>query len=101
MKSNKSPKRGVVSTEEGTYSKSGRKYGTGHGKKAEYRDFTTGGGDRSMRAGKIKRDLKKANRKVYREGDILMARNGGMMNESVIEEAKRLDLARRNNPRGY
>jgi hypothetical protein len=44
---------------------------------------------------------KKANRKVYREGDILIARNGGMMNESVIEEAKRLDLARRNNPRGY
>ena len=73
--------RGVVSTQEGTYTRTGKKIGSGIGKKAEYRDFTTGGGDRSYSptlggiAEKMK--LRRENKKASQSGNIQVNKKGG------------------------
>jgi hypothetical protein len=73
--------RGVVSTTDGsTYTKTGKKIGSGIGKKAEYRDFTSGEGDRSYAptvGGAVeKMKLRQANRKTANTGNIKVARKG-------------------------
>ena len=79
--------RGVVSTSEGsTYTKAGKKIGSGIGKKAEYRDFSTGEGDRSFAptasgmAEKMR--LRKANKEASKSGNIKVAKTGGMVNSN-------------------
>jgi hypothetical protein len=74
--------RGVVSTTDGaTYTKTGKKIGSGMGKKAEYRDFNTGEGDRSYASStegaKAKLALRKANKEATKEGKIQVQKKGG------------------------
>ena len=74
-------RRGAVSTTDGTYTKTGKKIGTGVGKKAEYRDFTTGSGDRSYAptaAGMSeKMKLRQSNKKTTKQGNIEIKKMGG------------------------
>lgn len=74
-------RKGVVSTADGTYTKTGKKIGTGVGKKAEYRDFTTGGGDRSyaptVGGMSEKMKLRQSNKKTTKQGTIEIKKTGG------------------------
>lgn len=75
--------RGVVSTTDGsTYTKTGKKIGSGIGKKAEYRNFSTGEGDMSfiptMGGAKAKQALRKSNKETVKAGDIKVQKKGGI-----------------------
>ena len=83
--------KGVVSTTDGsTYTKTGKKIGSGIGKKAEYRDFTSGEGDRSYAptvggmAEKIK--LRQANKKVSQSGNIQVQKKGGAVKSAAMKK---------------
>lgn len=82
--------KGVISTTDGsTYNKSGKKIGSGLGKKAEYRDFATGEGDRvfapaGIRIGglKAKVALRKSNRDVTKKGNIKVSQKETAVKDS-------------------
>lgn len=76
--------RAVVSTDkESNYTASGKKIGTGFGKKAEYRNFTTGEGDASYvptKAGRAaKNEVKSLNRAATKSGNIVIKKTGGVI----------------------
>lgn len=73
--------RGVVSTSDGTYTRAGKKIGSGIGKSAEYRDFTTGTGDRSTKSISEKVQLRKSNKKASDSGNIQIAKKGGAVHK--------------------
>jgi hypothetical protein len=85
--------RGVVSSTDGsTYTKTGKKIGSGIGKKAEYRDFTTGDGDRSFAPSvggmSEKMKLRQSNKKTVKEGDIKMKMGGAKKPKMMSGGAK-------------
>lgn len=74
--------RAVVSTDkESNYTASGKKIGTGFGKKAEYRNFATGDGDTNYAPTKegraVKNEVKASNRAATKSGNIVIKKTGG------------------------